>query len=83
VGIVTEAWFVKPIQVFKHPKFKAMIDVAVHATNGVKIPGRKATRVEIMRIFKNHLEKLKETLNVRLFFSYKFYLFISDLERCC
>jgi hypothetical protein len=42
-----------------------MIDVAAHATNGVKIPGRKATRAEIMQIFKNHLMKLKTTLNVQ------------------
>jgi hypothetical protein len=42
-----------------------MIDVAARATNGVKIPGRKATRAEIMRIFKNHLTKLKTTLNVQ------------------
>ena len=41
-----------------------MIDVASRATNGIKIPGRKATRVEIMRTFKNHLMRLKKTLNV-------------------
>ncbi|KAG1877868.1 hypothetical protein DFJ58DRAFT_644237, partial [Suillus subalutaceus] len=53
----------QPIQAFEHPKFKEMIDVAARATNGVKIPGRKATRAEIMRMFKNHLTKLKEKLN--------------------
>jgi hypothetical protein len=42
-----------------------MIDVAARATNGVKIPGRKATQAEIMRMFKNHLTKLKTTLNVQ------------------
>ena len=67
MGIVTEAWCVKPIQAFEHPKFKEMIDVAARATNGVKIPGRKATCAEIMHIFKNHLTKLKKTLNVRYF----------------
>jgi hypothetical protein len=65
--IVTDVWCVEPIQAFEHPKFKEMIDVAARATNGVKIPGRKATRVEIIRIFKNHLTKLKKTLNVRHF----------------
>ena len=36
-----------------------MIDVASRATKGVKIPGRKATHAEIMRMFKDHLTKLK------------------------
>ncbi|KAG1888027.1 uncharacterized protein F5891DRAFT_966302 [Suillus fuscotomentosus] len=56
----------QPIQALEHPKFKEMIDVAARATNGVKIPGRKATRAQIMRMFKNHLTKLKATLNVCL-----------------
>ncbi|KAH0583240.1 hypothetical protein J132_09984 [Termitomyces sp. J132] len=29
----------QPVQALKHPKFKHMIDVASHATEGVKIPG--------------------------------------------
>ncbi|KIM87795.1 hypothetical protein PILCRDRAFT_63181, partial [Piloderma croceum F 1598] len=33
----------QPIQALEHPKFKEMIDIASRATNGVKIPGRKAT----------------------------------------
>lgn len=41
-----------------------MIDVASRATNGVKIPGRKVTRAEIMRMFKNHLTRLRNKLNV-------------------
>ncbi|KAG2033657.1 hypothetical protein BDR03DRAFT_871638 [Suillus americanus] len=54
----------QPIQALDHPKFQDMINVASRATNGVKIPGRKATRTEIMRIFKNHLTRLRTTLNV-------------------
>jgi hypothetical protein len=54
----------KPIQALEHPKFKEMIDVASRATKGVKIPGRKATRAEIIRTFKDHLTKLKVKLNV-------------------
>ncbi|KAG1818931.1 hypothetical protein EV424DRAFT_1323542, partial [Suillus variegatus] len=54
----------QPIQALEHPKFKEMIDVASRATQGVKIPGRKATRAEIIRVFKNHLTKLKKKLNV-------------------
>jgi hypothetical protein len=49
----------------EHPKFKEMIDVASRATNGVKIPGRKATRAKIKRAFKDHLTKLKAHFNVR------------------
>ena len=41
-----------------------MIDIASRMTNGVKIPGRKATWAEIMRMFKNHLTTLKSQLNV-------------------
>lgn len=51
------------IQALEHPKFKEMIDVASRATNRVKIPGRKATQAEIMRMFKNHLTTLKSRLN--------------------
>ncbi|KAH9954159.1 hypothetical protein BC827DRAFT_1088143, partial [Russula dissimulans] len=54
----------QPIQALEHPKFKMLIDVASRATNGVKIPGWKATRVEIMGMFKNHLMTLKAQLNV-------------------
>jgi hypothetical protein len=43
-----------------------MIDLAARATNGVKIPGRKATRAEIKRTFKDHLTRLKAKLNVRI-----------------
>jgi hypothetical protein len=55
----------QPIQALEHPKFQEMIDVASRATNGVKIPGRKATRGEIKRLFKDHLVRLKAQLNVR------------------
>ena len=41
-----------------------MIDIASRATNGVKIPGQKATRAQIMRMFKDHLTRLKAQLNV-------------------
>jgi hypothetical protein len=41
-----------------------MIDVASRATNGVNIPNRKATREEILDMFKNQMSRLKERLNV-------------------
>jgi hypothetical protein len=61
----TDCCHLQPIQALEHPKFKEMIDVASHATNGVKIPGQKATWGEIKRMFKDHLVKLKAKLNVR------------------
>jgi hypothetical protein len=54
----------QPIQAFAHPQFKEMINMASRATNGVKIPGRKATQGEIKRMFQEHLTKLKAQLNV-------------------
>lgn len=41
-----------------------MIDITLRATQGVKIPGQKPTRAEIIRMFKNHLTRLKMKLNV-------------------
>jgi hypothetical protein len=55
----------QPIHAFEHPRFKVMINVASRATHGVKIPGQKATRAEIMRIFRTYLTDLSKMLNVR------------------
>ncbi|KAG1895253.1 uncharacterized protein F5891DRAFT_927034, partial [Suillus fuscotomentosus] len=54
----------QPIQALEHPKFKEMINIVAHATNSIKIPGRKATHVEIMRTFKTHLMELRSKLDV-------------------
>ncbi|KAG2336760.1 hypothetical protein BDR05DRAFT_896335, partial [Suillus weaverae] len=54
----------QPIQALEHPRFKEMVDVASCTTQGIKIPGQKATQAEIMRMFKNHLTRLKKKLNV-------------------
>jgi hypothetical protein len=43
-----------------------LIDVASRATNGVKFPGRKGTRGEIKRLFKDQLTKLNAQLNVNI-----------------
>lgn len=56
----------QPIQALEHAKFKEMIDIASRATNGVQIPGRKITRGEIIRLFKDHITKLKTQLNVSI-----------------
>ena len=54
----------QPIRALDHPKFKELIAVASRAKNGIRIPGRKATRGEIMCMFKNHLMVLKAQLSV-------------------
>ena len=41
-----------------------MIGIASRATTGVSVPNRKATRHEIMELFKLQMTKLKERLNV-------------------
>jgi hypothetical protein len=41
-----------------------MINIAARATNGITIPNRKATRREILDMFKNQMTHLKERLNV-------------------
>jgi hypothetical protein len=41
-----------------------MIDIASRAEDGVRIPGRKATRIEIIDTFKRQMAHLKEKLNV-------------------
>lgn len=43
-----------------------MISMAARATNGVHVPGRKSTRAEIMKLFKDQLTALKTKLNVSL-----------------
>lgn len=57
-------YYGQPIIAFEHPKFKEMVDIASRAKTSVKIPGRKATRQEIIDMFHNHLRSLKERLNV-------------------
>jgi hypothetical protein len=42
-----------------------MIGIAARATNGVTIPNRKATRAEVMDMFKAQMTHLKNRFNVR------------------
>ena len=41
-----------------------MIDVASRATDGVKIPEKRATRDSILQRFKKNVTELKEMFNV-------------------
>ncbi|KAF8578898.1 hypothetical protein K439DRAFT_1284999, partial [Ramaria rubella] len=52
------------IQALGCPKFVEMIDVAVQAKNGVKVPTGKATREGIMSLFCQHLHDVKSRINV-------------------
>jgi hypothetical protein len=44
-----------------------MIDIASRAKDGVRIPGRKSTREEIIDLFKRRMDQLKTKLNVSAF----------------
>ncbi|KAJ7893294.1 hypothetical protein B0H14DRAFT_2334839, partial [Mycena olivaceomarginata] len=54
----------QPLDVLEHPKFRNMIEISARAKDGVRIPGRKATRDEIMDLFNRRMEQLKVKLNV-------------------
>ncbi|KAJ7867927.1 hypothetical protein B0H14DRAFT_2246927, partial [Mycena olivaceomarginata] len=55
----------QPIDALTNPKFKVMIDIAVRATEGVNLPTRAQTRQQIIKTFKNQMNKLKIRLHVR------------------
>jgi hypothetical protein len=69
---VTTIHPLQPIQAVDHPSFKKMIDVASRATKGVIIPGRKATRTEIIGLFKKQMARLRDCLNVSTYFKPEF-----------
>ncbi|KAJ7886532.1 hypothetical protein B0H14DRAFT_3431111 [Mycena olivaceomarginata] len=56
----------QPIGATTNPHFREMIEIASRATDGVEIPGRKAVRATILRLFKRNLLKLKAHLNVSI-----------------
>ncbi|KAJ7181304.1 hypothetical protein C8R43DRAFT_269096 [Mycena crocata] len=58
----------QPIDALNHPKFKEMINIAARATNGVKIPGKKATRDEILNLFQKQMDNLRMRIHVSLYF---------------
>ena len=70
----------QPIQALEHSKFKELIDVASHATNGVNIPGRKGARAETVRLFKKHLTTLKAQLNVHVLLVFFSFLIIPRVQ---
>ncbi|KAJ7662623.1 hypothetical protein DFH06DRAFT_987339 [Mycena polygramma] len=55
----------QPIDALTHPKFKAMIDIAARATEGVTLPNRAQTREEIISLFHEQMNQLRIRLHVR------------------
>ncbi|KAI9429390.1 hypothetical protein H4582DRAFT_1826839 [Lactarius indigo] len=61
------AWLIQsnqPIQAFKNPAFKKMIDIASRATRSITLPAPKKTRGRIIHMFKQQMFLLKKRLNV-------------------
>ncbi|KAJ3522295.1 hypothetical protein NMY22_g11953 [Coprinellus aureogranulatus] len=61
-------WLIRtnqPVSALEHPSFRNMISVASRCPTGVKIkvPGRKATKNHIMKLFDRSLRDLRKRLN--------------------
>ncbi|KAH9017161.1 hypothetical protein EDB84DRAFT_1276639, partial [Lactarius hengduanensis] len=54
----------QPIQTFKNPMFKTMLDIASRASKGVTLPSPKKTRARIIHMFKQKMYLLRDRLNV-------------------
>ncbi|KAJ7465506.1 hypothetical protein FB451DRAFT_1041499 [Mycena latifolia] len=63
-------WLIATDQVKLHvSSFHSMIDIVARATSGVTIPGRNATREEIMKLFHAQMDKLRIRLHASKYFS--------------
>ncbi|KAI9436263.1 hypothetical protein H4582DRAFT_1816874, partial [Lactarius indigo] len=63
------SWLVQsnqPIQAFKNPAFKKMMDTTSQATHGITLPAPKKTCGCIIHMFKQQMFLLKKCLNVRV-----------------
>ncbi|KAH9163574.1 hypothetical protein EDB89DRAFT_1859888, partial [Lactarius sanguifluus] len=58
----------QPIQVFKHPTFMKMLDIASRANRSIQLPSPKQSRVQVIKMFKQQLCSLQDRLNVTFFF---------------
>ncbi|KAH9019408.1 hypothetical protein EDB84DRAFT_1275822, partial [Lactarius hengduanensis] len=54
----------QPIQTFKNPMFKTMLDIASRASKGITLPSPKKTRTRIIHMFKQKMYLLRDRLNV-------------------
>ncbi|KAG6864146.1 hypothetical protein C0991_012142, partial [Blastosporella zonata] len=52
----------QPIQAFEHPSFINMMNIALQATCGIKLPNCKQTRESIIELFRDQMGKLQECL---------------------
>ncbi|KAF6748785.1 hypothetical protein DFP72DRAFT_819814 [Ephemerocybe angulata] len=62
-----EEWLIsthQPIDALSHPKFHELIEVAARATNGVKIPEKRAVRDGIIQRFRKNVADLRKRFNV-------------------
>ena len=58
-------WGLQPIQTFKNPKFKAMLNMAARATKGViVVPTPRKTRGRVILSFKQKMYLLQDRLKV-------------------
>ena len=62
----SNCWHLQPIQTFKHPKFKKMLNIAAQATKGIAIPTPRKTRGCVILSFKQKMFLLRDHLNVSL-----------------
>jgi hypothetical protein len=56
----------QPIQAFKSPEFKKMVNIASRATRSVTLPSPKVMRARIIHTFKQQMFMLKKRLMVRV-----------------
>ena len=54
----------QPIQAFKNPRFKTMLDIASRVTRGISLLSPKQTRACIIHMFKQKMYLLRDRLNV-------------------
>ena len=54
----------QPIQTFKNPKFKAMLNMAARATKGIIVPTPRKTRGHVILSFKQKMYLLRDRLKV-------------------
>ncbi|KAH9041537.1 hypothetical protein EDB83DRAFT_2228222, partial [Lactarius deliciosus] len=63
----------QPIQVFKHPAFTKMLDIASRANRSIRLPSPKQSRAQVIKMFKQQLCSLRDRLNVTFFFFFFFF----------
>ncbi|KAI9429899.1 hypothetical protein H4582DRAFT_1825324 [Lactarius indigo] len=80
-------WLVQtnqPVQAFKHPSYKKMLDIASRANRDIKLLSQKQTRARIIKMFKQQMIMLKGHLNVSVpAYTSVLHTHTHTLEPCC